>query len=226
VRQRLGLSFYRPVQIARRVELHGDPEYGGWRICPDGVGAQSVVYDVGVGEDLSFAASLIRTYGLRVWAFDPTPRSIEWVERQPRSPELRFQPCGIAEFDGAATLYLPDDPRFVSGTLIRDGHHRGGAHRVLVKRVATVMAELGHRRVDILKLDIEGAEYGVLHDVLRSGLDVEQILVEFHRAPGSADYAPAAAAIQELNRHGYRIFAVGHGTDFSLIRTSGPDRRT
>ena len=223
LRQRLGLSFYRPVQIARRAELHGDPQYGGWRICPDAVSAQSVVYDVGVGEDVSFASSLIRTYGLRVWAFDPTPRSIQWVERQPRPPELLFQPYGIADFDGAAALYLPDDPSYVSGTLIQDGHHCGGALEVPVKRLATVMAEFGHRKVDILKLDIEGAEYGVLHDVLRSGLDVRQILVEFHCVPGSADYAPAAAAVRELNRHGYRIFAVGHGTDFSLIRTSGPD---
>src|SRR5437899_9092254 len=76
VQQRLGLAFYHPVQVRRRVELHGDPDYGGWRVCPEGIDADSIVYDIGVGEDISFAISLIEKYRLRVWAFDPTPRSI------------------------------------------------------------------------------------------------------------------------------------------------------
>ncbi len=216
--QRLGLAFYHPVQVIRRVELHGDPDYGGWYVCPDGINAGSVVYDVGVGEDISFAKSLVLTYGLRIWAFDPTPRSIGWFQRQTSLAQLTLRPHGISDVDGETTFYLPNNPRHVSGTIIPDEEHRGGAIQVPVRRLATVMAELGHRVVDILKLDIEGAEYKVLRDLLLSGLRIDQVLVEFHHSRASTKHARAREAIEELNRHGYKIFAVRHGTDFSFIR--------
>ena len=220
VRQRLGLAFYHPVQVRRRAELHGDPDYGGWCICPDGIDARSVVYDCGVGTDISFAVSLVRKYGLHVWAFDPTPKSIQWFARQPHPPEVVLYPYGIADIDREATLHLPDNPAHGSGTLVASVAHRARSVQVEVRRVATIMAILGHAKVDILKLDIEGAEYGVLTDVLRCDLAVEQILVEFHDIHGSPKFAPARRVIEELNHHGYRTFAVKHGTDFSLIRAS------
>jgi len=219
-RQRLGLAFHHPVQVIRHVELHGDPDYGGWCVCPDGIDARSIVYDCGVGADISFATSLVKRYGLRVWAFDPTPSSIRWFERQPCPAEVVFRPYGIADADGRAKLYLPDRPGYGSGTLIPDAVHAGSVVEVEVKRLVTIMAELGHRTVDILKLDIEGAEYAVLRDILDGGLAVEQILVEFHHAPTSRDFARARAAIEQLNLRRYRIFALRHGTDFSFIRTA------
>lgn len=219
VQQRLGLVLYHPVQVVRRVELHGDPDYGGWCICPDGIDAHSVVYDVGVGEDISFAASLVASYGVRVWAFDPTPKSIEWFGLRGAPSQICFRPLGLSDIDGEATFYLPSNPNHVSGTLLADGQHQGGALNVPVTRLATVMADLGHRRVNILKLDIEGAEYAVLRDLLGCGLQVDQILVEFHHVRGYPRFAHARAAIEELNRHGYEIFAMRRGTDFSFIRT-------
>ena len=37
------------------------------------------------------------------------------------------------------------------------------------------MKELGHNKIDILKMDIEGAEYAVINDIERSGIRPEQI---------------------------------------------------
>ena len=49
-----------------------------------------------------------------------------------------------------------------------------------MRRVATLMRDLGHERLDVLKMDIEGAEYEVVADVLASGIDIGQLLIEFH----------------------------------------------
>jgi FkbM family methyltransferase len=219
VRQRLGLAFSHPLQVVRRLEFHGDADYGGWMICPDGVDARSVVYDVGVGEDLSFAESLVRRYGLRVWAFDPTPKSVRWFAGRAHSPEIVFRPWGIAAVDGKATLHFPDRTGDVSGSLVNDRTHRGVTVLVQVKRVASLMAAFGHSKVDILKLDIEGAEYPVLRDILESRLHIDQILVEFHPSVGVARFEQARAAIRALNDHRYRLFSTRNGTDYSFIRT-------
>jgi len=218
VRQRLGLALDQPVQVLRRLEFHGNRDYGGWSICPDGIDARSIVYDVGVGEDLSFAASLAATYRLHIWAFDPTPRSIQWFGLEPRSPLVHFNAYGIADFNGEATFYLPYRPGFVSGSLVARGKIQGEAIKVRVKRLANAMRELGHSKVDILKLDIEGAEYAVLDDLLQCRLQVDQILVEFHAANERKGFLKAREAIGQLNDQGYRIFATKHGTDFSFIR--------
>ena len=50
------------------------------------------------------------------------------------------------------------------------------------------MKKNGHRQIDLLKIDIEGAEYEVLDSLLEKRLPVKQVLVEFHHdiLPGIA----------------------------------------
>jgi len=43
---------------------------------------------------------------------------------------------------------------------------------------ATIARRLGHSRVSLLKLDVEGAEYGALRGLLASGLRPSQLLVD------------------------------------------------
>ena len=52
-------------------------EYGGYCMCPENIDRDCVVYSFGIGEDISFDLALIQRFGLSVYAFDPTPRSIE-----------------------------------------------------------------------------------------------------------------------------------------------------
>ena len=70
-------------------ERHGS-EYGGWTICPSDLNRNSVVYSLGVGDDISFDISLIEKYGVTVYAFDPTPKSVKWVKSQRLPKEFNF----------------------------------------------------------------------------------------------------------------------------------------
>ena len=46
-------------------------------------------------------------------------------------------------------------------------------------------ATLGHEMLDLVKLDVEGAEYDALSEMLRMDIFPTQVLVEFyHRFPG------------------------------------------
>ena len=57
-------------------------DYGGWSVATTGLGPESVVYSFGVGEDISFDIALIKAFGMRVNAFDPTPRSAIYLASQ------------------------------------------------------------------------------------------------------------------------------------------------
>ena len=46
--------------------------------------------------------------------------------------------------------------------------------------LSTILEKLGHNRIDILKMDIEGAEYEVIEDIISSTVPIQQVLIEFH----------------------------------------------
>jgi hypothetical protein len=83
------------------------------------------------------------------------------------------------------------------------------------------MRLLGHYRIDLLKLDIEGAEYDVIRDMLVSSIDVRQLLVEFHHRFRGIGKGATAAALADLHRAGFRIFYISpHGREYALVNTS------
>jgi hypothetical protein len=80
------------------------------------------------------------------------------------------------------------------------------------------MRELGHTAIDVLKMDIEGAEYEVLDDLLQQRLPVRQILVEFHHRFTNVGVERTTRAVANLNAAGYRIFAASdNGEDYGFL---------
>ena len=189
-----------------------------WCVCPTPLSPSSVVYSVGVGEDVSFDLELIRRFGLKVHAFDPTPRSIRWVRSQSLPVGLVFHAVGLADRDGTASFYPPDDARFVSYSML-ERNRSGEVAEAPVRRLMTIMSELQHASIDLLKMDIEGAEYEVLQDVVSSGVEVRQLLVEFHHRWPRVGVSRTREAIRMLNEAGFRIFYVSpSGEEYSFAR--------
>jgi FkbM family methyltransferase len=221
--------YYRPQVLAKK-ELHGGRPvtgYGSWTICPEGIGAQSIVYSVGVGDDISFELSLIRSFGLSaLFAFDPTPAAISWLSGQPVPDEFRLFQYAIADFDGVAKFFPHDNPDFVAHSLVPRKAMAAQAVEVQVRTLPAVMLELGHDHIDLLKMDIEGAEYPVIENLVREKVEIRQLLVEFHHHDRHTDGMSAErtkAAVQRLNRAGFKIFHVTpRGEEYSFIRTGAP----
>lgn len=207
-------------QVVCPTAFCGAGDYGGWMLCPDGLSSQSIVYSFGVGEDASFDLDVIRRYGVQVYAFDPTPRSIQWVKEQDWPVEFRFYPYGIAATDGAATFHPPENPEYVSHTIVDQPTTAGRAIEVEMRRLRTIADTLSHERIDILKMDIEGAEYEVIEDITgTASVEIGQILVEFHHFFANIAVEQTRAAVDRLNAFGYQIFHVSSsGKEYSFIR--------
>ncbi len=193
--------------------------YGGWKIITDRIGTSSIVYSFGVGEDASFDLSLVERFGCRVHAFDPTPKSIEWVRSQHFVEQFVLHEYGLANVDGELTFNPPENATHVSYTILDRPATCSRAIRFPVKKLQTIMDLLGHTRIDILKLDIEGAEYGVIQDLHQGNVRPDQILVEFHHRFPGVGIAKTQAAIVQIKEMGYALFAVSSsGEEFSFVR--------
>lgn len=202
--------------------VHLGTSYGGYAVRLDGIGPDSIAYSCGLGEDISFDLALIERTGCRVFGFDPTPRSIAWVRSQALPPEFQAREVGVAGHDGKVSFAPPKDPTHISHSMVavaavaRDA----GRERVEmeVRRLGSLMRELGHDRLDILKMDVEGAEYDVLDDLLQSSLRPAQLLVEFHHGQYGIPLSRTENSLAALRKSGYRVFdAQPGGREFSLL---------
>lgn len=207
------------VQCQRPLERHGSA-YGGWTIDPTDIDAGSIVYAFGAGQDISFDLSLIAAFGCQVYAFDPTPRSIAWIAGQVLPPEFHFFPFGIAAHDGLATFSPPINRDHISYTILSRPETAHEAIQVPVYRLRTIMRRLGHDHIDLLKMDVEGAEYELLDEIGQTDLEIGQLLVEFHHRFAAVGWRQTAAALKALDRAGYkRIYISRSGDTFSLLRS-------
>jgi FkbM family methyltransferase len=194
-----------------------------WSIHAPGLCEDSVIYSCGVGEDISFDLELIRRFGVTVHGFDPTPRTIRWLRTQAVPEQFMFHEYGIADRDGCTRFFPPEDSSHVSHSIVRRKTVATGIE-VPVYRLFTIMNMLGHGSIDVLKMDVEGAEYAVLRDVLSSGVRVRQLLVEFHHRWPEIGLDQTRDAIRELNRAGYRIFDISpNGEEYSFLLGSSGD---
>ena len=67
-------------------------ECGGWRFTTQGIDQDSIVYSLGVGEDIAFDLFIIDRFGAEVHAFDPTPSSIKMLSKMSLPDRFHFHP--------------------------------------------------------------------------------------------------------------------------------------
>jgi FkbM family methyltransferase len=183
--------------------------YGGFYVATESLNQSSIIYSFGIGEDISFDLDLNKCFQCNVHMFDPTPKSIDWIQKQGLKPDFKFYKYGIGAETLDAKFYLPRNPNHVSGSLIVQNNVNSSNEVVVhVKSIKDICSELCHDRIDVLKIDIEGAEYDVLQSVLDSKIHINQILVEFHSRFVDDGATKTDKALYMLKNHGYKIFGV------------------
>lgn len=212
-----GEDFFERPDARYRHERLGSA-YGGWDLVTGHLNDLSIVYSFGLGEDATFDIALIERFNMTVHVFDPTPKSIAWARSQNFSPKFELHEYGLADFDGEISFNPPENPDHVSHTILDRPATHTRAISVPVKRIYTIMNELGHDHIDLLKMDIEGAEYRVIDDVLNSKVRPKQILVEFHHRFLNVGINKSKSAIAKIRAAGYKLFSVSStGEEYSFM---------
>jgi FkbM family methyltransferase len=223
--------------------------YGGWLIPAGFLNSQSVVYLAGAGEDVSFDAAVADQFGCAVQIIDPTPRAAAHVMRlkaniangidtplenidtgiypqfaRETAEKLHFHTIGLWNEDTTLKFYAPANPAFVSHSIV---NLQKTEHfiEVPVCRLSTIMKKLGHDHIDLLKIDIEGAEYTVLTALLEEKIPVKVICVEYDENATNhidAQYTHRIeSSLQALCHAGYHIIAKeSHCHNYTLVHQS------
>jgi FkbM family methyltransferase len=192
-------------------------DYGGFYVCPLVLPTAPIVYSFGIGKDISFDQAMMQQHQAQIFAFDPTPDSIDWVGKQVVGKNFQFLPFGIGAKTGNVDFYLPKNPAYVSGsvlpTLLTDKTNK---ITVLLKSWTDILAETAHTQIDILKMDIEGAEYDVIPTILEAKIPIKQILVEFHGRV--LQHTKTLEMVALMKKYGYEVFGISdRGEEISFI---------
>lgn len=194
---------------------------GAWMACLAGLDENSVVYSFGAGTDISFDLDINRQTGARVHIFDPTPRSVAWMREQALPPGVVFHDYGIGDHDGTIEFFPPRRATSAHFSPVRRyrGAHAGEGVSAAVYRLSTIARRLGHERVSLLKMDIEGGEYDVIDDLAAHPVPVDQLLVEFHHAYATIPVSRTVDAVNKLSALGLECFHISQRTyEMSFIR--------
>ena len=212
----LGLDRVALAKIHKRSDLHEiGSKYGGWVIPMNLLNSDAICYCVGCGEDISFDLGLIDEIGCNVFAFDPTPRAIKHVEKVAgEKPGYHFSGIGLWNQKDTLRFYVPKNSEHVSHSLL-NLQKTEDYISVNVDRLSALMQERGHDRIDLLKIDIEGAEYKVIQSILEDKIDVRVLCVEYDEyfSPLDKRYLQRIrASVNSLLGNGYSlVYSQGNG---------------
>lgn len=207
--------------------------------------SDSIIYCVGAGEDITHDVILSYKTKCPVHIFDPTPRAIEHVKyvkdvldgtKEPvddkkfgggdnnywkmilshkvKGNKLILYECGLSIEDGTVPFYLPINDDYVSCSLVPIGRSCESMN-VHVKTINTIMKELNHDHIDLLKIDIENIECDVLEKMLNDKIYPTYISVDFDLWNHNKERCKEI--IEKLSNNGYEIIKQ-EGQDVSFFK--------
>lgn len=179
---------------------------GEYTIDVSNLNKNSIVYSAGIGLSVKFEIDLIKDFGLNIYAFDPSSFITGWLNLRELSNKFHFYPVGLAGYNGNAMfkkiINRKEDAYFLSSTILP---RKYDGIKLPIKKLSTVIKELDHNKIDILKLDIEGAEYEVIEDIIKSNLIIDQITLEFHHHFSYVKIERTIEACKNLHNSNYNL---------------------
>lgn len=179
--------------------------YGGWLIPENNnLDENSIIYSGGVGEDISFDIKLNSKYKSKIILIDPTKKAINhfneckkyfenkknkfkgniqkdyYKEIENENPILNnftYINKGLWNKKDKLKFYKQENKEYVSQSLI-NGMFSNNYDIVDVNSIKNIMKELNHKKIDLLKLDIEGAENIVLEQMLDDKIYPKYLCIE------------------------------------------------
>ena len=148
--------------------------------------AQSTVVDLG-GYEGTWSSEIFSRYGCTIHVFEPVPVFAEEIERRfSDNPRVSVHICGLSDRTREETLSLDG----IGSSLHRSSLDGSGerTQRVQLRRGADFLSGQGLDCIDLMKMNIEGAEYDLLEHLIDTDWirRITDLQVQFHDFPAGA----------------------------------------
>lgn len=163
-------------------------------------GRRPVIVDGGANVGLACRWWLSQWPEATIVALEPDPRIFDLLSANlaGAGPAVDLRRCALAGRQGTASFAQIG----ADAGRLADDDDVAAQLSVETLTLSSLLAE--HERIDLVKLDIEGAEVEVLHEAEPLLGRVDRLFVEYHSRQGRRQYLGALLAL--LRRAGYRYY--------------------
>ena len=194
--RRLGMSYVHPGFIYR-----------------DTLDNSSVIIDVGCADDADFSLHMIDKYGLEAYGVDPTRKHRTSLSQLEEKMAGRFTHLPLAVSAKNGTITFHESANNQSGSILndhtnvmRDAVNSYDVESVTLQRLTD---RINKPQVDLIKLDLEGAEYDLLKDIKEEDLrPFRQIYIEFHHHCTSHTITETKEIVKAICAMGFDVFSL------------------
>jgi FkbM family methyltransferase len=176
--------------------------------------SSSNIIDVGCGQDAELSLYLISRYGLKAYGVDPTIKHQDALKMIEDKTGNRFQhiKSAVSSKEGEMTFYETLDHE--SGSFYEDHKNiisdRIRSYTVKTMTISGLVKHLNLQSVDLIKLDLEGAEYELFNDIDLNELNnCRQIYIEFHHhAFRRYTRQDTNKIVDKFRNNGFKVFSL------------------
>ena len=164
------------VEIKRWFSDRGDETH---RLDYPTLNKNSIVFDLG-GHMGDFADAINKKYGCKVYLFEPHPSFyLACTRRFAENKDIILLNYGVSDSKGSFAL----SDSAAGSSFINPKHQGNTSITCEVENLSSVLSSLGVTRVDLMKINIEGAEYQLLQYMADSCMlnVVNEYQIQFHK---------------------------------------------
>jgi FkbM family methyltransferase len=203
----------------------------GFMIVPGGlINEASTILSFGVGEDIEAEIDLIKKYNCKIYLYDPTDISVRYIDKikaelagrneQRIADRILFYAAALWKEKGTVKFFKPKEETFVSHS-INNIEATANFVEVPSETIKSIMGGINVNKVDYIKMDIEGAEYEVLENMLEDKIDFTAIYLEYHYNANLSIYRNILNirnSLRSLTDLHYRVIYCSRFRYFCLVR--------
>lgn len=187
-------------------------------------------YIIDGGANIGLAVLYLKKHfpNAKIVAFEPNPDSFECLKKNVAVNKLEgveIYPAALSDKDGTLTFYTSSDmPSADVGASAVKGHvdhyHSTKGEIIEVTVPSKSLSPFMDRRVDLLKLDIEGSEGAVMKEIAAKFDTVENLIMEYHyQADNAGNKLGDILKVIENSNHVFFVSLIGRSVALKPVNS-------
>lgn len=186
--------------------------------------SSSIIIDAGCSYEAELSKYMIEKYGVLAYGVDPTRKHSAALRKFESDSNGKFfyKQVAVGSTDTNLTFYESLDNE--SGSMLSNHVNvisdRTTSYDVRCISLPSLLKEFKIDKIDLLKLDLEGAEYELIENIVKSDLkNISQLFIEFHHhAIEKFNYKSTTACVNRIENFGYKSYTTDDH-NYLFIRT-------
>jgi len=152
-------------------------DYGNYKLVKNKISNNAIVYSGGVGTNITFDLAINKIHRAKVRLFDPTKNSIEYMKQFKARKNIYFYPYALYHKNKKVKLYYDSTNRVKSNSITNFFEfNKKNYYFAEARNIIFFLKKFKDKKIDILKLDIEGVAEDLLIQTLKKKIYPKQII--------------------------------------------------